>query len=358
MSFAAYLGMEYFTRFSNRDVREEKRFRDTNELTIPTVTLCGDIRERITCFSNKTLFTDKYYSELFSTYYYKGSCEKPGRMFSGHGLCPTCKLQEHPIIHECAVVNLEGSRKQKSSSDYTVVASIEHTHDVIVTVYIGNVTNDVIYHLHLLQEIEFLQYEDLFQPRIIEIKEYNSISRLQKPFPSNCSDGAGIENFFSLQYSQQSCVQSCFLREMFDNCGTVIDRWQPRLTTEMKGKEQQLLNASSCLSYHLTRFIKYLIPHRCNCPVACREIEYESEIITQSRTVPNRGIELSVHFSSMEEVTIEEIPDYTFYDYLAEMGGLVGILVGMSVISIIEVLLYLILNLVYAFCIWIVSQRD
>ena len=74
--------------------------------------------------------------------------------------------------------------------------------------------------------------------------------------------------------------------------------------------------------------------------------------------MPNRGIELSVHFSSMEEVTIEEIPDYTFYDYLAEMGGLVGILVGMSVISIIEVLLYLILNLVYAFCIWIVSQRD
>ena len=69
-----------------------------------------------------------------------------------------------------------------------------------------------------------------FQRLILSIDETITKRRLPHPYPSNCTFGKGIENFFSTSYDQQSCIQSCFMRQMFHECHAVVDRWKPFMT--------------------------------------------------------------------------------------------------------------------------------
>ena len=66
--------------------------------------------------------------------------------------------------------------------------------------------------------------------------------RLPSPYPSNCSDGDGIENFFTKRYSEEACQQSCQLRKIYPKCGAVFDRWAKICdSTNEKRKKNQLV---------------------------------------------------------------------------------------------------------------------
>ena len=335
-SLAIYLGVVYFTKYSIRDVRIERRVSDINELTIPVITVCDSIRDKIACFNNKTLLSEERYRAR--------SCGEPIKFDAGfHEICPNCFDKLAP---ECITLNLNGTKKQHLKNQRvelgTLFSRSDHSR---VTIYIGEIHNDVIYHSILPLDGSILTFKNVW---FIEIKQKTYINRLPIPFPSKCKTNNEIENFFATSYSQQSCIQSCFMREMFTDCGAVIDRWQPFVTIEMKKKTKKKLNITECLSYHLSRFLKYVIPAGCNCPVACEEVDFEIEL-TPFFEGDDHALHLFAYYRSMEEVSEKEIPQYTLIDYIAEMGGLVGVLAGMSAISVVEVLVYCLLHIMIAF---------
>ena len=340
MSLTAYLGTEYFTKYSDRESRIEKRFRDVKELPIPTITVCDNIQDRITCFNNKTLITEIQYSNLFGDWY-RESCGKPIKFFID---CLDCYYENHPSLPWCVVLHLSGTKKQRIESEYIKIAAVVPTYEgqTFMSLFLGDVKNDVVFHSSTPPVIPL----HIPKARIIEIKKKIVTKRLPRPFPSNCTSSSSIENFLSVNYSRESCIQSCFLKEMLENCGTVIDRWKPLITTQMKNNAKKNINVTACLSHYLLQFLQYEIPEKCDCDIACETVAFESNIITSIAYSKDNATDISVHFRSMQEISEVEIPEYTFFDYLAEIGGLVGILVGLSVISILEVLVYFVLHII------------
>ena len=343
VSFAAYLGHSYYTRYASREFRLETRQRDINEIVMPTITVCEDIKRRICCFNNKSLCSSKEDMDL---------CTQPINLsVSTIKPCQAHNNYYSYRIQDCVIINYNGSCKQRMKDEYPIALTL-HTYSRDLSFFMDDQewtknSKDVIFHSKLPPLFDGFYSQNV---RVIVIKEKTRITRLLKPFLSNCSVGKGIENFFSKKYSQESCMQSCSMREMFDNCGAVIDRWQPFLTKKMKRKVQTSVNTTKCLSFYLNRFFTHTIPKRCNCPAACDEVEFENEYIRTDRrpsSFPTSSLharELFVRFRSIEEVASKEIATYTFLDFLAEFGGIVGILVGMSVISVLELFVYFVLQ--------------
>ena len=350
VSFAAYLGHIYYTRYESREFRVEKRITDVKEITMPAITVCDKIDKSISCFNNRSLYSSN------EDIHHCSNFTRPTISFIGP--CEECNYDLSDRFQGCIMINGNGSRKQRMKDEYPIAVSLLLKTDpkglsffMDDQEWIKN-SNDVIYHSKLPPFFDNYYRANI---KVIQIKEKNHMSRLPKPFLSNCTVGDGIENFFSEKYSQQSCIQSCFLREMFDNCGTVIDRWQPFLTQEMQGRIRLNNSTSRCITHHLNHFFAYKIPAQCDCPAACDEVEFENKyLFTDKRpsSLPkssaqdgyNLIVDLLVRFRSLEEVTSREIATYTFFDFLAEFGGIVGILVGMSIISVIELLVYFMLQ--------------
>ena len=198
---------------------------------------------------------------------------------------------------------------------------------------------DVPYHARLF----YLQSD-------VEIGIENTIvtKRLPSPYVSQCTEGEGFENFFGANYDQESCFQSCFMREMFDRCGTVVDRWKPFMTADMlQGtKNMKTRDTQVCLAGILKKYLHLEIPKKCYCPVSCCETEYEyssNSLYEMYRRHADYSNIKRVHIRHVNKrVThVEEFPAYTVYELLSNLSGIVGVLMGMSIISIIEVFVYI-----------------
>ena len=349
VSFAAYLGHIYYSRYANNEFRLETRIKDVKEITMPALTVCDKIDKSISCFKNKSLYNSDEDIYCVNSTHLPISFIQP---------CENCSYDLSDSFPGCITINGNASRKQRMKEEYPIAVSLLlNTDPKDLSFFMDDQewiekSNGVLYFSKLPPFFDDYYTANI---KVIVIKEKTRISRLPKPYLSNCTAGNGLENMFSKKYSQQSCIQSCFMREMFDNCGTVIDRWQPFLTQEMKRKVLPNVNTTRCLRHHLNNFFEYQIPKRCDCPSACDEVEFENKyLFTDKRpsSLPQSSlpdgytsmVDLLVRFQSMEEVSSQEIATYMLSDFLAELGGIIGNLVGMSVISVIELLVYIVLQ--------------
>ena len=216
--------------------------------------------------------------------------------------------------------------------------------------YLNNIS-DIVYHSALPMFHGNVHYS--FDSTNIMIEKSITKKRLPAPYPSNCTFGADIEDFFSTSYNQKSCIQSCFMREMFSKCSAVVDRWKPFITATMKKRARTIQQEETriCLANILQRFFSLDIPEICHCPISCVEHGYK---ISYSENMQNSqwGIE---GFSFRGHITMDnkrkylrviDVPAYTKYDFLTDLTGIIGIFVGMSSLSVLELIVYFYLILV------------
>ena len=85
----------------------------------------------------------------------------------------------------------------------------------------------------------------------------------------------------------------------------------------------------------------------CYCPAACNEVSYKTDVKRLESTDESEwDWEIAVMYSSTRRVTsIKQVPDYTLEDFLGAMGGMVGLCVGASILSVIELIVYSILSI-------------
>ncbi|XP_055303111.1 pickpocket protein 28-like [Sitodiplosis mosellana] len=91
---------------------------------------------------------------------------------------------------------------------------------------------------------------------------------------------------------------------------------------------------------------------KCNCMPACTSIEYKAEIDRSNfgivATVPKgQGVHLAilaVWIKSSDVDIVKRVETYTFSDFLAICGGLLGLFLGMSALSIIELVYFFTLH--------------
>ena len=159
---------------------------------------------------------------------------------------------------------------------------------------------------------------------------------LATPFRSNCSKPifSTVHNF---PPSRSLCRQICIATHMFNTCSTVGDYWWKYLPTHAREKNKtNEIAARKCIDYVL-----YDSPIPCKCTKPCQETIYSTKLAKYGTS--KKDFHLTIYFDRLVIKKSTELPAYDTTRFMADVGGVVGLLVGMSFLSIFEVIICVVL---------------
>ena len=169
------------------------------------------------------------------------------------------------------------------------------------------------------------------------------MQRLEPPYPNQCSkDGEGTDNLIDSRYTQNNCLQSCLLRRMFSECGAVPDTMRQHVGSKLNVTNTNLTESQTSECLYRTLQAAFLLPPRnCNCPYACYDVLYNP--LTQKYDDRVRQWNFTIAYQSLTVTEVKEEPLNTETSVLSSFGGFIGLLLGASVLSIVEIILVVIL---------------
>jgi acid-sensing ion channel, other len=104
----------------------------------------------------------------------------------------------------------------------------------------------------------------------------------------------------------------------------------------------------------------------CFCLDECDSIKYNIEIIANNLKQSNESVvhryefeesSFSFRFKDVDIVPLRRYLQFTFTDFLAQSGGMLGLFAGVSMLSIIEVVYFVTLRWIVNMCRWIVRKQ-
>ncbi|ESP02939.1 hypothetical protein LOTGIDRAFT_156895 [Lottia gigantea] len=171
-------------------------------------------------------------------------------------------------------------------------------------------------------------------------------------------------------YSKSNCFNECVITLVRDLCPCL-----PPLTAAEEASvkislltedcnSQELLNSLVCYEKHIVKLTRKAQKSEiCHCPDPCTVIEYETDLsfgYFPTRADSQRLVDLGVvpdisyprenflkfnmNYNRLLEHTIEYVPEYNLETFLGTIGGHLGLFIGASVLSIIEIIELLILT--------------
>ena len=195
----------------------------------------------------------------------------------------------------------------------------------------------------------------------IEISK-NVFKRKPDPFPSKCVQAWGqkTENIFPGKERINSCRLSCFYKLVHRRCGGVIPATRTFMKPEKYPGFVNVSDRKSVFCIHET--IKYM--EECECRVPCEEETYKSKVSrvpwpqggkaaqlnellfqkedqnrNQSKDLKKKLMKLSIYYTDMCEFVYTEEEKYDVMSILSDFGGQMGLFIGASVLSFIEVII-------------------
>ncbi|XP_070545383.1 uncharacterized protein [Ptychodera flava] len=208
----------------------------------------------------------------------------------------------------------------------------------------------------------------------IGIREKHTF-RKTKPY-GKCKDGTNEDNLYGPgnTYKVLACQKACIQRQMLKYCKCV---------------DSYIMGEPQCLITNITQdtcrqFIRYLFQTKkldCDCRIPCEEQFYDKTIsqslwpatvslsyilktihsISAKTNDINDALSVSLNLAQLEvyfeELTIEsttESPAYGIEDFLSDIGGTLGLYIGLSVITVAEFIELVASVIRYMYC----SQKD
>ncbi|CAF0818529.1 unnamed protein product [Brachionus calyciflorus] len=192
------------------------------------------------------------------------------------------------------------------------------------------------------------------------------ISRLSYPFNScveKINEDSFLKNFNLSFYSQKFCKKSCFQLFVIETCKCFDKRLpRPHNVTRCKSLEDfNCLLKAKDLFYRRNRSIDCFKL----CPNECYKVVYNKRIFTTNfisskfytnglaEFFPNfiydtKSIGINVYFEEMEFNVVEEMPAMTLETLISNIGGSLGLFIGISILSLAE-LFEIVLNILWTF---------
>ncbi|ELU13552.1 hypothetical protein CAPTEDRAFT_146895 [Capitella teleta] len=210
----------------------------------------------------------------------------------------------------------------------------------------------------------------------------------RKPYPyGNCTlpelkniTRNVYEELYNVQYSSTGCQRTCYQQYVIDKCGCG-DPYYP-----MHGAAFGQTKVSSCQASNITQSdckysIEQLFANKrldCDCPVSCSDTMYSLEVslgqwpsnvqkdtIFQklSQKMGNRIlspdykyehnlIKLEVYYEEFNFEQISERPSYSAWSYMSDVGGVLGLWIGFSLLTVFEFI-----ELAADIVVWIAAKK-
>ena len=134
--------------------------------------------------------------------------------------------------------------------------------------------------------------------------------------------------------------------DVYKKCGDVLDGWRKQLEEQGLATGKKDFNSTKYCLLRATMDLEEKLLH-CVCPHPCKEINFSEHIENLDlRSGPINHWQIIYSVKSSEVSYSKQIPDYTMEDYLGGVGGILGVGLGISVASIMELLVYLIIFII------------
>jgi len=188
--------------------------------------------------------------------------------------------------------------------------------------------------------------------------------RLPPPYPSKCVNEGSL--IYPGLYTPRSCKRSCFVLYAKEACGGT-DAFVEYFTGE---KRDPPLNMTE-LNCFYNKQIEAAWPvnaRRCNCPLQCLEekflptvsqslwpapadLPYYKKIFASALAlnhtkmtddyVYSNFLKVNIFFSELSYEQVKEIPEWTKQKLVSDIGGQMGIWIGASLFSVLELIIFL-----------------
>jgi len=193
-----------------------------------------------------------------------------------------------------------------------------------------------------VHELDRTQRVEIEPHKIYAINlDKTEIRRLPSPFPSNCSNDKKKFHIFQGHYTRRLCIESHKYIEMYKACGDTIDYVRPLIPAEIisKYKQNRTINETlPCISSYLRgREVRTE-----KCPFPCNEIElmFFPTFKRARNKTPTYRLTIKYHHVAAYRI-MEEKELYSWDQMACEIGGFISLVIGASIISFIEVLVFL-----------------
>ncbi|XP_033096439.1 acid-sensing ion channel 1A-like [Anneissia japonica] len=206
--------------------------------------------------------------------------------------------------------------------------------------------------------------------------EINRLSTYDKPCMSEeeMANYWDFYTFYGVEYNQQTCVKTCYQRQIMEHCGC-YDIYYPTNETSLDPKERtvkpcDLTNEEDddCVEgfQETFRISGYTY---CSCQQPCNTVSYTSDISTSywpsdnykenlkenlvnfskplretveadcndKNAIRLNLLNLDIYYQDLNYEVINQSFTYTFIDLVGALGGLVGLWLGLSILTIFEV---------------------
>lgn len=214
----------------------------------------------------------------------------------------------------------------------------------------------------LIEEIDITRKIDIEPDKHYGIKiDKTIIKRLPAPFPANCSNNKNGD-IFPGRYSRHSCIESGNFIRMYEQCGDTLDYTRNYIPEHIKRKHKR--NDSVAKVEHCIRtFSRKELNPASDCRFPCEDLDlhvvssvHEGNHAFKKSKIPNdtTRYEINVQFQRVDTYKImEEKELYTWDQMACEIGGFIGLIMGMSIISLVEVLAFICLTIAK----WLTTSR-
>ena len=355
LGFLSFKVYGFYTNYAMNEYRTEIRMIDVVNRTWPGIMVCSNtVRYGLSwwkqfefCYKNHT-YLISYESEG------KIPCPKPIEYLSAYGWekGETKKRLNYTkdIISPNSCLRMNISAVHTDTSDTNINVKF-----VIDGVPIFNLSSED--SLQVYVEGDPVAKYVYFGASTIRVKHVTVIHRLQSPFKSNCTNGNNNLNVFSPPYTRRKCLDTLHFYKMLLSCGDVPDHLQKYVRPHHKkgwdynGLNRTYENILKCIrdQYFEIHYERHdWGAHASECPLPCHEILTDSEgqqdWVDYMPDIKRSGEAKSIiHLviSSSRITEVHEIATYTLDNFFAEVGSWLGLLVGMSFLSLVEIVAFI-----------------
>ena len=324
VSYASYGFVQEYLKF---DIRTEIRIYDKKSIPLPDIVVCDWLSLGAT-------------AELSREYMDLVSSAKTTKTFNA-GFIPNGKHDEVPEIPDldkrinedidypdkCLRVNMSGVDTKIGLA----IFNIEQSHDSKYNLYFFHQSEKSIW-------AKTNSHTSALKPGLYEVlvTDHTVIHRCSKPYPSNCTNGEAMDKVFPGNYTKAKCEDTFRFKSMLQKCGDVILPWRQFLKPWHKNRRNISLTKDELEECLLGEFFDDNIDTPYPCPLPCYEVTYKTQ--TFHLADDSTGLlQLNIRYATNRVTVIQEVPSYTVDKLLSDIGGWLGLFVGMSLLSLVEI---------------------